>query len=46
MQLTGAMIGGRFNAPRVGAGIGAAIGGAVGGPAASALENFVATSRQ
>lgn len=42
----GAMIGGRFNAPRIGAGIGAAIGGAVGGPAASALENFVATSRQ
>lgn len=42
----GAMIGGRFNAPRAGAAIGAAVGGAVGGPAASALENFVATARQ
>ena len=42
----GAAIGGRFNAMRAGAGIGAAIGGAAGGPAASALENFVATSRQ
>lgn len=42
----GAMIGGRFNAQRAGAALGAAVGGAVGGPAASALENFVATARQ
>ena len=36
------MIGGRFDAPRIGAGI----GGAVGGAAGTALGNFVAAARQ